>query len=122
MPQIPMIETTSVKFDGSGNGTTKLGPAGPNEVWTPSNVSVIASSNVLEATCKVYAGPAATNQYFKDITVDGSTGDSTDKCNLPIPKGSFVWAVWTGGDANATGTLNVDGVKTVPLCLSVITA
>lgn len=114
MQPIPLVETTDTTLDGSGNGTASLGPAGPNETWTPSNVSVICSSNVNEATCKVYAGPSATAPYFKDITVDGSTGDATDRCNIPIPKGWFVWAVWTGGDPGATATVNVDGIKQVP--------
>lgn len=114
MPQVPLNETTSVALNGSGNGTASLGPTGPQETWTPSNVSVICSSNTLEATCKVFAGPSATSPYFKDITVDGSTGDATDRCNIPIPKGWQVWAVWTGGDVKATATLNVDGVKQVP--------
>lgn len=74
-------------------------------------MSVICSSNTAEATCKTYVGPSAAPQYFKDITVDGSTGDSTDKCNLPIPRGSYIWAVWSGGDPGATATLNVDGVR-----------
>lgn len=114
MPQVPLNETTSVTLNGSGNATAQLGPTGPQETWTPSNVSVICSTNVSEAVCKAFAGPSASPAYFKDITVDGSTGDATDKCNLPIPKGWFVWAVWTGGDPGATATLNVDGVKQVP--------
>ena len=113
MTTLTLTETTDVQLDNSGNGNAKLGPYGPGEVWTPSNVSVICSSNASEAQCKVYAGPAATPSYFKDITVDGSTGDATDKCNLPVPKGWYVWAVWTGGDPGATATLNVDGTKTI---------
>lgn len=111
---IPLTgETTSVTLNGSGAGTAKLGPIGGSEVWTPSSVSVICSSNISEANCKIYVGPSATNQYFKDITVDGSTGDATEKANIPIPYGSYVWAVWTGGDAGATATLNVDGTEIV---------
>ena len=113
MTQVPLNETNSGTLNGSGAATVQLGPTGSNEVWTPSNVSVICSSNTNEATCKVYAGPSASQQYFKDITVDGSTGDATDRCNIPIPKGWFVWAVWTGGDAGATATVNVDGTKVI---------
>jgi hypothetical protein len=114
MTQLPLSETTSATLNGSGDGTASLGPTGPNESWLPSNVSVTCSANTAEATCKVYAGPVPTAPYFKDITVDGSTGDATDRCNLPVPKGWRIWAVWTGGDAGATATLNVDGTKTVP--------
>ena len=113
MPSQPvqLTETNSGTLNGSGDVTVKLGPIGGSEVWTPGNVSVICSTNVLEANCKVYVGPSATPQYFVDLTVDGSTGDSTDKCNVPIPYGSYVWAVWTGGDAGATATLNVYGTE-----------
>jgi hypothetical protein len=112
MAPLPLSESAEVVLDADGNGTASLGPYGPNEMWTPSNVSVICSSNANEATCKVYAGPSPSPAYFKDITVDGSTGDATDRCNIPIPKGWYVWAVWTGGDPGATATLNVDGTKT----------
>lgn len=113
MQQVTLTQTAAVVLDGSGSGTASLGPTGPQETWLPSNVSVICSSNTAEAVCKVYAGPSASPQYFKDITVDGSTGDATDRCNVPVPKGWQVWAVWTGGDAGATATLNVDYSKTV---------
>lgn len=120
--QVTLSQSFQVVLDGSGNGTAQGGPTGPNEVWTPSNVYVECSTNVNEATCKVYAGPSATSPYAKDITVDGSTGDATDKCNLPIPKGWFVFAVWSAGDPGATAYMNIDYTKSVPLCRSAITA
>lgn len=116
MPSDPIplqAETTSVVLDGGGGGKAKLGPVGGSEVWTPSSVSVLCSSNVLEANCALFVGPSPTAPYFKDLTVDGSTGDATDRCNIPIPYGSYVWAVWTGGDAGATATLNVDGTEVI---------
>lgn len=112
MTTLPISETSSVALDGSGNGTISLGPYGPSETWTPSNVSVICSSNTKEAVCKIYVGPKVAPQYFKDLTVDGSTGDATDRANVLVANGNFIWAVWTGGDAGATATLNVDGTKT----------
>lgn len=112
--QVSGTESATVTLDGSGDGTASTGPTGPNETWLPTNVSVICSSNASEATCKVYVGPRVADQYFKDLTVDGSTGDATDRCNVPVPKGWQVWAVWTGGDPGAVGTLNVDYSKAVP--------
>jgi hypothetical protein len=110
---LPLSESITVVLDGSGGGTAKLGPTGPSETWTPSSVSVLCSSNTNEAICKIYAGPTPTAQYFKDLSVDGSTGDATDRANVPVGRGHSVWAVWSGGDAGATATLNVDGVKTI---------
>ena len=111
--QVNLTETGDTTLDGDGNGTAKLGPTGNGEVWTPASVSVICSSNASEATCALYAGTSPTAPYFKDLSVDGSTGDATDRCNVPVPKGSYVWAVWTGGDPGATATVNVDGTKAI---------
>lgn len=109
---IPLNESADVVLDGSGAGTAQLGPSGPDETWTPSSVSVLASSTTNESMCKIYVGPTATRPYFKDLTVDGSTGDATDRANVLIRKGNYVWAVWSGGDPGATATLNVDGTRT----------
>ena len=108
---LPLNESASVTLDSNGNGTVSLGPYGPNESWTPTNVSVICSSNTLESNCAIYVGPNVAPQYFKDLTIDGSSGDATDRANILIRNGNFVWAVWSGGDVGATATLNVDGTK-----------
>lgn len=112
MAVIQLSESGDVVLDAAGAGTVKIGPYGPGEVWSPSSVSVLCSSNAAEAVCKVYVGPSASGRYFKDLTVNGSTGDSTSRCNLPVSKGSFIWAVWSGGDPGAVATVNVDGTKT----------
>lgn len=112
MAALPLSESAETTLDASGDGTASLGPYGSGEVWTPSSVYVECSTNTAEALCKVYAGPSATSPYARDITVNGSTGDATDRCNLPIPKGWFIWAVWSGGDAGATGYMNISGTKT----------
>jgi hypothetical protein len=118
MPQVSLAEagegTATATLDGSGNGIASAGPTGPGESWDVASVAVIASSNTNEATCKVYAGPAVQDQFFRDITVDGSTGDATDRCNGTIPRGWKIWASWSGGDPGATATLIVSGTKAVP--------
>lgn len=100
-------------LDGSGNGTARLGPIGPREVWAPSSASVEASSAAAEASAKIYVGDTIT-QKFVDGTLSGSTGDSTDRVSAYTVKlGSFIWAKWTGGDPGAVATLTVAGTKTV---------
>lgn len=104
----------SVVLDGSGNGTVKVGPQSVQEVWMPSVASVSASSHTNEASCKIYAGPTATPGYFVDGTLSGSTGDSTAKIGgVVIPRNWFIFAVWSGGDAGAVATLNVNGTKLI---------
>jgi hypothetical protein len=106
--------TASCKLDGSGNGTVQCGPTGTNEVWTVSVASVSASSNVSEATCKIYAGNYLGQGCFADGTTWGSTGDSTSNFSASVYAGQYVWAQWTGGDAGATATLVVTGTRKVP--------
>ena len=104
----------SVKLDASGNGTVKVGPIGHRETWFPETASASASSAVLEAACRIYVGPSPTASYFRDGTLSGSTGDSTDRVSgTTVSLPWSVWAVWSGGDVGAIATLNVSGTKTV---------
>lgn len=102
----------SVVLDGSGNGTVQVGPISPRETWSPSLVSVSASSNTKEANCKIYVGKFITGASFVDATLSGSSGDSSASIGaFVIPVGWYVFAVWTGGDSGAVATLNVSGTK-----------
>lgn len=108
-------ENGSVQLDGSGNGTLQMKPRGGAETWLPSIVSVKCSSNTAEAQCRIYVGPSATDPYFVDGTLSGSTGDSTDRvAGYSIDThGSTLWAVWTGGDAQAYATMQVNGTESL---------
>ena len=109
-----LYETGQVILDGSGNGTVRVGPLSAREVWNAANASVKVATNALEARCSIYVGNAATSQYFRDTTLTGSTGDSTGKVDsAPIKVGSYIWAVWTGGDPGQQATLTVTGTKEV---------
>lgn len=103
-----------VQLDGSGNGTAKVGPVGAREVWSPSSAAVSVATNAAEAACKIYVGDSPIPGNFVDGTLSGSTGDSTDRvAGSQVALGSWVWAVWAGGDPGAIATLNVSGTKTV---------
>lgn len=101
-----------VTLDGSGNGTASIGPLSPGEQWSDLTVSVSVASNVAEATCRIYAGAAATPGYFADGTTWGSTGDSTTNLGT-VQVGGGVFAAWTGGDPGAKATMTVTGTRTV---------
>lgn len=112
MRQLPLSAKAYVTLDGSGNGTASTGPLSPGEVWSGLTASVSVATNTAEATCRIYAGAAATPGYFADGTTWGSTGDSTT--NLPAVRvGGQVFAVWEGGDHGAKATLTVTGTRTV---------
>lgn len=114
MTVAPLSETDVITLNGSGAGTAKLGPLSSRETWYPDNVHVAVATNVLEASCRVYVGPDTTQSNFRDESPMGSTGDSTGAASADVIKtGFYVWAVWTGGDANAQATLTVTGRKVI---------
>lgn len=112
----PLNENASVTLDGSGNGTLRMVPYSGSLAWLPSVVSVSASSNNAEASCKIFIGATATAQYFVDGTLSGSTGDSSGSVSgyQVDTHGNSLWAVWTGGDPGATATMVVSGTEQRP--------
>lgn len=110
-----LYDFASVTLNGSGAGTTRVGPIGAREVWSPENASVRTNQTTItnEAQCALYVGQSATQPNFKDLTFTGSSGDATDKISGQLKIGNYVWAVWTGGDAGAVATLSVTGTKEI---------
>jgi hypothetical protein len=112
--EYPLNETTQIKLDGSGNGTAKLGPTAHGDEWDVSEISVKANANPTnEATCNIYNGHSPTDDNFVDGTFSGSSGDSSDRTGPPLRLGSYIWAVWNGGDSGQTATLSVTGTRKV---------
>lgn len=115
MISVTLNESVTITLNASGNGTAKVGPKSAREEWHPDNVHVSANANpVNEAQCRIYTGDLPIQSNFRDGTVSGSSGDSSDRVNATkIKCGQYVYAVWTGGDANVIATLNVTGTKLV---------
>lgn len=117
MRSLPLNVKAYATLDGSGNGTASVGPLSPGEQWASGDAGVLTAAvsvatNASEATCKTYAGAAATPGYFADATTWGSTGDSTQNLRT-VKVGGQVFAVWTGGDPGALATLTVTGTRKV---------
>lgn len=110
MPRtLPLNQSVTGKLNGSGNGTSgELGPSASGETWQVTLISVKCSTNVSEAICSVFL-----NGALVGTTTWGSTGDSDTGITLPMAVGQVLTATWTGGDANATGTLTAMGTRTV---------
>jgi hypothetical protein len=113
MTAVQLRESAVVVLNGSGNGTAKVGPLTARETWHPDNAHVSANPNpVNEAQCSIYIGDSPIASNFRDATFTGSSGDSSDRINADMIKsGQYVFAVWSGGDANVTATLTVTGTK-----------
>jgi hypothetical protein len=102
--------SANVIFDANGDGTIRLGPSG--EDWEIRFTTIIASSRTNEASLKVYIGQVG-DLYLVDSTSSGSTGDTSDTVHT-LFDGDAIFYVWDGGDAGATGSVRIRGVKTVP--------
>lgn len=110
--QAALQRTLEVTLDGSGNGTVQFRPQG--ETWYPALISVKVATNTLEAQCRIYCGPTATDANYVDGTLSGSTGDSTDRVSgyvISNRQTPYIFAVWTGGDAGAIATASITGAK-----------
>lgn len=117
MPTVPLNESGSVTLDGSGNGTVRIGPDEPAARWLPTNASVSVTTAVLEASAKIYAGPAAVQQYFVDATFTASSGDASDRITGKVISRTqlpYVFAVFSGGDPGSQATLIITGTKVLP--------
>jgi hypothetical protein len=115
LTNVILNESATVTLNASGNGTARLGPLSARSIWYPANVHVSANQNPInEAQCKIYCGDLPIQQNFRDGTVSGSSGDSSDRVSASVIKcGQYVYGVWTGGDANVTATLIVTGTKDI---------
>lgn len=114
MPQdMDLNETAVITLNASGNGTAKLGPLSARETWFPETASVKANTNPTnEAQCQLFVGNGPTQDNFRDATFSGSSGDASGKITGRLPMNQYVWAVWSGGDANVQAILTVVGRKT----------
>jgi hypothetical protein len=112
--RVPFRESATVKLNGTGAGTAKVGPISARETWYPGVAAVSANANPTnESRCNISVGDVNTLR-FVDGTVSGSSGDNTGKIASSVIRcGEFVWAVWSGGDANQMATLTVTGEKEV---------
>lgn len=111
---VPLSVTIQVALNASGNGTASAGPQSAREVWNPQTVHVSVSTDVSESQCTIYVGDAPTQANFRDTTVSGSLGDSTDRVGSDTVKcGAKIWAVWAGGDPKASATMQITGTKDV---------
>ena len=111
MSRRPLDVTATVKLDGSGKGTAQLGPQVVREFWQPSQASINVSTQTNEASCILYLGTTIISAQILQETLTGSTGDVYGFNGNFINPGQQLFAVWTGGDANATATLRVIGFK-----------
>jgi hypothetical protein len=111
---VALAESAYVTLDSSGAGTVRLGPRAHGQTWHPRIASVATSTAIKSPTCKLYIGGRTLNS---SILLDGTyTGEqnATDAITgSELRLGTYVWAVWSGGDAGAQATLTLTGTQEI---------
>lgn len=112
MPTYPLNESDNVTLDGSGNGTTSLGP-NVGEEWTVSNVAIRTSTATVSAaavpSCEVFVGAAPLSQFLVDGTFSGNLNSTDAAASSSLTAGNKVWAKWSNGDPGSVATLSING-------------
>lgn len=101
-----------VVLGAGGYGALRFGPVG--RTWDVTNVSVICSSAINEATCTIYKGQIGA-LYRNSGTYAGSSGDNNQMdVPLHLEDGEAMYVVWEGGDVGATATAVISGTQSIP--------
>lgn len=114
MPTYPLNEANNVTLDGSGNGTTSLGP-NVGEEWTVSNVAIRTSTATVSTapvpSCDIFVGAAPIVQFLVDGTFSGNLNSTDAAAASPLTAGQKVWAKWSNGDPGSVATLSINGTS-----------
>jgi hypothetical protein len=113
MPTLPLSESGFITLNASGAGTVKIGPTAHGVVWKPSRIGIKTSTAVKSPICQVFIGTSPTADNFSDGTFTGQQNNSDACVGQEVRLGSYVWAVWTGGDIGAQATVTVTGSKDI---------
>lgn len=107
---LPLIGGQAIlQLNGSGYGIASVGPTGLGTVWYPA--SAVFSTSVApfdSSTVNLYVGPAGVPNTLQGTLITGGVGTIA----LAIPQltpGLYIIAVWTGGTAGSTVSVNVTG-------------
>lgn len=108
MPENTTSPSASVQLDVNGNGQVGLTP--PSGVmWKLSLASVSIPKPVNIPQASIYQGNANGPVQLIDATYSGAADSSAKVAGAPVFPGTYIWAVWSGGDAGAIATLQLFG-------------
>src|SRR5258708_515197 len=108
-------QTTSVQFDGNGNGAVALRPS-VGQYWAPTFVRISTQNqNPPFPHCTIYQGAisgstAGPSSYVEDASVGNGDGSSIISGTV-VQFGEAVLAKWTGGNPGDTGIITIYGTS-----------
>lgn len=110
---LPLDESTQIVLDASGNGAVTIGPSYSYQIWKPTQINVLVSSNQKEPVFKYYRGSSIGLTNYLGGTYTGSN-DQSDISGQILQPGEVFLCVWTGGDPGALASVGLNGTKEIP--------
>lgn len=108
MRQHSVSPQATVQLDASGNGRCGLTPPSGTR-WDLQLAAVSTTGTAKLAQCFLYLGNSSGPLTLVDSTYAGNSASSGKVRGAPVYPGSWIWAVWQGGDALAVATLQLYG-------------
>jgi hypothetical protein len=106
----PLDTNGSVILDATGAGRVLLGPR-QGQLWLPQEVIVQTTTTNKLATCVISIGHATVALKYIDDTVSGYGDVSSKISGQQIYPGTYVWAVWSGGNPGDYASLTIHGTQ-----------
>lgn len=83
----------------------------PHSILEVDTVGLANTSSVNLPSCQVFAGPLPLQQFYLGALPNQNNGQILLTQPALITMGNFLWAVWSGGDIGAVGTLTAYGSR-----------
>jgi hypothetical protein len=108
--QVQVSPKATVTLDGSGNGQCGMTPpSGTRWDLTLAAVSTTSAAKIPQAL--LYLGSSNGPLTLVDSTYSGNSASSGKISGAPFFAGTWVWAIWRGGDPGAVATLQCYGMQ-----------
>lgn len=110
MRQVPVSPQATVTLNASGNGQVSLTPPSGTR-WDLQLAAVSTTGTIKLPQCFLYLGNSNGPLTLIDSTNLGNSASSGKVRGAPVHAGTYIWAVWSGGDAGALATLQLYGTQ-----------
>lgn len=108
--QVAISPQATVTLSGSGDGQCSLTPPS-GTMWQLALAAVSTTSVNNASKAFLYLGNSNGPLTLIDSTFLGNNASSGKVAGAPFYHGTYLWAVWTGGDPGAQATLQAYGIQ-----------
>ena len=103
-----MSPQTTVKLSAAGAGQCALTPPSGTR-WDLRLAAISTTGATRMPQCFLYLGNSSGPLTLVDSTNAGNAASSGKVAGAPLYAGTYLWAVWSGADPGAVGTLQLYG-------------